>query len=321
MSRMKKLMAIAVISHWLFIWPSYAKDAPHIVVDIRPVAGLVAQVIKDIDMPEPVILLKNGVSVHDMNLRPSQARNLQSADIVFLIGAGLITGLERSAKTLAGIDKIVTLMDAPDAIRLGVRRSAVQHQHHHDSHHDEKGHGDHHEDEVKTAIDPHGWLDPENAAYWLSVIAENLSRIDPVNEAMYSKNAKQAQQHIRQLQTDIARLMQPAKGRTYLVAHDSLAYFDRRFEVGISAVLTDAFSEQITPGRLGDVLSFMAEHQVECIVTDPETTQAVEALFTSKQNSAHIRLDLFGYDYPVDDMLYQQMMLSIASNLANCGAS
>ena len=335
------LSAIAIMVQSVLFWPAHAQDSPRIVVDIRPLAGLVSQITKDVDMPAPEVLVKAGVSVHDMHLRPSQARSLQSADIVFLVGAGLITGIERSAQTLSRTDNILILMDQPKTVRHGIKTSAVHHHHHdhddhdghedhneheaHDDHNDHKAHKDHdghdeHDDSGET-IDPHGWLDPVNAHYWLAVIADRLSKIDPANADAYRTNANEAQQHISQLHADIAALIEPAKGQIYLVVHDSLAYFDARFDMGISAVLTDAFSEQITPGRLGDVITFMSDNQIDCVVTDPETAHAVEELFTNKQDIAHVRLDLFGYDYPIDNELYQKTLLSVARNLASCGAS
>jgi len=73
-------------------------------------------------------------------------------------------------------------------------------EHHHDAHseHDEHAHDEHHQDEHDeehddnhghdhSAGDPHVWLSPENAIAWLSVIAEELSELDPENTSKYQK--------------------------------------------------------------------------------------------------------------------------------------
>ena len=56
---------------------------PQVVTDIPAVGSLVAQVMGDLGAPE--VLLDQGANAHNYQLRPSQARALQSADLVFWI--------------------------------------------------------------------------------------------------------------------------------------------------------------------------------------------------------------------------------------------
>jgi zinc transport system substrate-binding protein len=56
-------------------------DEINVVVSIKPVHSLVAGVMQGVD--EPVLLVKGTGSEHSYSLRPSEARSLQNADVVF----------------------------------------------------------------------------------------------------------------------------------------------------------------------------------------------------------------------------------------------
>ena len=66
---------------------------------------------------------------------------------------------------------------------------------HHDLREDEEG-DDHDHDHAhgEDDLDPHGWLDPDNAALWLGVIAAELATLDAENAEMYMANAERAVQ-------------------------------------------------------------------------------------------------------------------------------
>ena len=73
-------------------------EAPRVVTDIPVTGSLVAQVMGDLGRPE--ILLPSGGNAHDYQLRPSQARSLQGADLVIWVGPGLAPWMARATKSL-----------------------------------------------------------------------------------------------------------------------------------------------------------------------------------------------------------------------------
>ncbi|MDC3294082.1 zinc ABC transporter substrate-binding protein, partial [Alphaproteobacteria bacterium] len=70
-----------------------------IVASIKPVHALVAGVMGDLGTPH--LLLAAPTSAHHFTLKPSQARALQNADIVFWIGPGMEQPLTKALATLA----------------------------------------------------------------------------------------------------------------------------------------------------------------------------------------------------------------------------
>ena len=66
--------------------PAFA-EVPKVVTDIAPVQGLVASVMGDLGTPD--LLIPASASPHSHALKPSEARALQQADLVFWIGEEL----------------------------------------------------------------------------------------------------------------------------------------------------------------------------------------------------------------------------------------
>jgi zinc transport system substrate-binding protein len=78
---------------------SLRAEIPRVLADTIPVHSLVAQVMGDLGTPD--LLLPPGVSVHDYQMRPSDAARLSSADVVVWTGAGLTSWLGDPVETLA----------------------------------------------------------------------------------------------------------------------------------------------------------------------------------------------------------------------------
>ncbi len=70
-----------------------------VVASIKPIHSLVALVMQDAGVP--VLLIEGVGSPHSYSLKPSQARELQAADIVFWIGPDLEAFLENSIENIA----------------------------------------------------------------------------------------------------------------------------------------------------------------------------------------------------------------------------
>ncbi|WP_296477915.1 zinc ABC transporter substrate-binding protein [Roseinatronobacter sp.] len=92
------------------------------------------------DIGSPEVLLDRGGDPHSFQLRPSQARSLADADLIFWVGEELTPWM---ARALAGIEAqgdVVTLIEAEG---LHLQDFALGHGHDHDDHghaHDDHGH-------------------------------------------------------------------------------------------------------------------------------------------------------------------------------------
>ena len=76
-----------------------ASAAPRVVASIKPVHSLVAGVMEGVGMPS--LLVKGGASPHSYAMKPSEARALRNADLIFWIGGALETFLPKTLKAHA----------------------------------------------------------------------------------------------------------------------------------------------------------------------------------------------------------------------------
>lgn len=149
------MLALGTVAH---------AEAPKVVTDIAPVHGLVAQVMEGVGSPDLVI--PPGASPHSYAMRPSEARALEQADIVFWVGPVLAPWLEEPIETLGAQAEHVTFSDVDGITLLEFRENAQfephDHDHGHDDAHDDHaqedaGHDDHGHEE--DAHDDHGHED------------------------------------------------------------------------------------------------------------------------------------------------------------------
>ena len=119
-------------------------EAPRVATDIAPVHSLVARVMGGLGTPD--LIISQGASPHEYNLRPSEAAALQDADLVFWIGEGLTPWMEGALETLADDAEVIELLEADGVSRLAFREGALFEAHEHGEGHDGHDEHDHEED-------------------------------------------------------------------------------------------------------------------------------------------------------------------------------
>lgn len=119
----------------------------NVVASIKPIHSLVAAVMEGVGEPE--LIIEGAGSPHTYALKPSQARDLENADVVFWLGHELEAFLEKPLEAIAGDAKSVELIDAHDLVKLEFREGGAFEKHAHDEEdgHDEHGHDEHKHEE------------------------------------------------------------------------------------------------------------------------------------------------------------------------------
>ncbi|MGB2494672.1 MAG: zinc ABC transporter substrate-binding protein [Candidatus Puniceispirillaceae bacterium] len=131
-----------------------AKADVKVVASIKPVHSLVSAVMQGVGTPD--LLVKGAGSPHTYSLKPSQAQQLQDADLVFWMSHDLEAFLENSIESIATKARSVPLMESHGLTKLNFREGGAFEDHGHDGHADEK-HDDHgHDDHADEKHDDHG---------------------------------------------------------------------------------------------------------------------------------------------------------------------
>ncbi len=313
----------------LLIWFSTANraltEAPKVVVDIAPVHSLVSMVMKGVG--EPTLIIPANASTHDYTLRPSAAKALQNADIIFWMGSSLTPWLDRATTTLMKDAQMIALLDTEDTIILEVRGELTfdadhgDHEEHedHDEHDEHKDHVSEHKDgHEHHGIDPHAWLSAKNASVWLSVIAAHLSEIDPKNKETYKTNAAVGQKNITDLATDISKTLSGVQGRSFIVYHDAFQYFENDFNFTAAGAISPSDAAPVSPARIAAIRSMIEKEGIDCILSEPQYSQG---LIQSVSSGTEVNLgiiDAIGAGITIGPDLYNTLMRNMAKTFADC---
>ena len=277
-----------------------------IVASIKPVHTLVAGVMGDLGTPH--LLLAAPTSAHHFTLKPSQARALQNADIVFWIGPGMEQPLTKALATLAADAQSVALDDSAGLVLFDFD----------DDGHDDHGTKDKHDGHGGHGINPHIWLDPFNAQIMLGVIADHLGKADPVNAKAYQANADAMRQTFAQLQIDIARQLAPFAESEFLVLHDAHIYFERRFGMRAHAAITTEPDVMPTAAKIKKLRHDLESHPIDCIFGEPFLGQKAVRLIAEGSDIRIGQLDPLGSQLPAGASLYADLLKSYAAAFKGC---
>lgn len=292
--------------------------SPVILTDIPVTHSLVTMVTGDADSVS--VLMKSGASPHDYALRPSEAASLQTADLLIWTSSQLTPWLARVLENSRTPIEHIQLMRSPNTITLNYRQSikfagSHDHEHAHDNHDATSSHSE------PNSIDPHGWLDPVNAIYWVGVISEHLSTMDPGNAQRYERNAKVAQDRIKTLITELDEQLSQVRELPFVVFHDSYHYFEDRFRLFAKGAI--ALGDAELPGirRMNELRNQLRSFNGACLFSEPQFNNRVAISLARDLNISTGILDPLGAALEQGPDLYFQLLQNLTQELSRCLSS
>ena len=304
------LIATAIFSSSL----AYASEGLSVVTSIKPIHSLVSAVMDGIGTPS--LIIEGAGSPHTYALKPSQAKALQDADLVFWVGPAIESFLEKPIKEVASSARIVTLSDAHGLIKIEFREGGNfdSHDDHakHDDHDDHAKHDDH------GQFDMHVWLDPENAKMIINAIEEALIEADPHNARIYQGNAANVKRDLDKLITEVDAEMSPVKGTSYVVFHDAYQYFEDRF--GMKPVGSITVSPETLPGakRVKELREKIKSLNASCVFSEPQFEPKLIATVIEGTSAGKGVLDPLGVSIKAGPEMYFTLIRNMSKSLKNC---
>jgi zinc transport system substrate-binding protein len=328
-SRTSRVLAAALVCTSALIGApagaAAAGGAPRVVASIPPLHSLVAGVMDGV--AKPVLLIPGGASPHGASLRPSQARALATADVVFWIGGGLEIVLEKPLAALAGAARTVAVSAQPGIARLPLRQGGAWVAHDGEAQDGEAHNGEVGADKAVGTRDrheppgdynPHVWLDPANARRIIEIAAAALSEADPGNAAAYAENGARLRRELEALDQELADMLAPVRSAPYVVLHDAYPYLERRY--GLNAVGAVSLNPEVPPGarRLVELRRRIAGLGAVCLFAEPQFRPALlESLIRDTGARAGV-LDPLGAALEPGARAYFRLMRGLARALAEC---
>ena len=347
MKKLKKLpLILSILSLMSFITPVNADVK--VVTSIKPIHSLASYLMDGVGKPD--LIVDGYASPHGFSMKPSHAKMLQNADIIFWVGEGMENFLEKPLSSIAKKAEKIELMEIKGLNVLKFRERNIfdehDHDHGHDDHakkeddhddhdHDKKekehGHDDHgHDDEHKEdghddhgheghahgEYDPHIWLDPMNAKVILSEMAEHLIENDQKNEAKYKENLKKAHNDLDKLTKKVKSELN--KDFKSIVFHDAYQYFEKRFGINILGAFT--VNTDVMPGaeQLAEIREIIEHDKVSCVFSEPQFNPDIIKAVAKDTNIATGVIDPLGATLNPGKNLYFDLIGNMSKSFKGC---
>ncbi|MBW9054717.1 zinc ABC transporter substrate-binding protein [Rhizobium mesosinicum] len=311
------------IPAFLFAGSLQAADAPLVVTSIKPVHSLVSAIMQGVGKPE--LIVDGAASPHTYNLKPSNARALQEAKVIFWVGPGLEAFLEKPLESLGSDAIVARLDDAPGLVKLPFREGGAFEAH---DDGDEHAEADHDQDDAEAdhvhdhgAFDTHLWLDPMNAKAMATEITTTLVAADPENALTYEANANALDDKLDALDKEIAATVSPVKDKPFIVFHDAYQYFEHRYHIRVAGSIT--VSPETIPGaeRVSEIHKKVGDLGATCVFAEPQFEPRLVNVVIEGTKAKSGVLDPEAATLPAGPDLYFTLMRGIADSMKSCLAS
>lgn len=280
-------MSKALALLWACLWTSAAWADVPVVASIKPLHALAAAVMEGAGSPE--VLVKGAGSAHIHSLKPSDAKLLSEAAVVFWIGPTFETFLVRPFGALGGKARVVALGDVPGTKRIGT--------------------------------DGHIWLDPTNAKVIASAMAETLAGADPANAARYRTNARELAARIDTLDAELIAKLASIKDKPFFVFHDAYQYFGEHYGLDVRGHVTTNPERPAGARHLQHLKAEIAALPGTCVFAEPQFEPKLIATLTVGTRARSGVLDPEGSGLAPGPQLYFNLMHELADGLVGCLAT
>ncbi len=342
MKNLKKIPFILSILSFLTIFTSANADLK-VVTSIKPIHSLASYLMEGVGKPS--LIVDGYASPHGFALKPSHAKMLQEADIIFWIGEDLENFLEKPLSSIAKKSEKIELMEAHGLNKLKFRERNIfdDHDDHghkkkddhddHDDHghkkkddHDDHGHDDDghkkkddhddHEGHHHGEYDPHIWLDPINAKIILNEMVEHLIENDAKNASTYKSNLEKALKDIDKLTMEV--MTELSQSTSSIVFHDAYQYFEKRFNINVLGAFT--VNTDVMPGaeQLSEIREIIEHDKVACVFSEPQFNPDIIKAVAKDMNIKTGVIDPLGATLNPGKDLYFDLIKNMSKSFKGC---
>ncbi len=275
---------------------------PKVVASIRPVHALVAAIMKDIGKPD--LIIDGPGTPHSYALKPSKARLLAKADLIFWIGPALETFLQKPVQTIGAKAQSIELASVNGLVMRNIRQI-----------------NDFKAANTDSQIDPHIWLDPQNAKAMAQNIAKALIIKDPANADKYQANLQNLLEKLDALTRKVQARLAPVKNRPFITYHDGYQYFEARFGLNSRGVLI--VNPEVKPGAryIQEINNRLEQAGKICLFTEPQFSRKFLETIAENSRAKIALLDPLGSNIAPGPELYILLVEAMAKAFTECFSS
>jgi zinc transport system substrate-binding protein len=280
---------------------------PKVVVTLKPIHSLVLGVMQGVGKPE--LLLSGFEDPHHFTLSPSQSQKIKQADLVIWMGPALEHFM---IKPLAVYQPHqMALLSTKDLMLRPQRGQGCAHTDNHPHLHDHHcAHGN------DALMDPHAWLDINNAILMVQAIATALVAQDPDHAALYQHNAVNLGKKLADLQEELHQASQTPL--VFLAFHDAYGYLEQPYGIKNQAAGLINSTGHLSLKAMTKIRALFKQGAIQCVVVEPQHPSEMAHKLAAEFNVPICKLDPLGLEIPASPGHYFTMMTQLITQLQEC---
>ncbi len=272
------------------------------------------------DLVQTTVLLPAGASPHTFEPRPSQVRELGSADIYMTIGVEYEKALLHRIESLHSDLEIAPVDHGIEKIAM-TKSCAHDHNHghnhgqdrrHNHGHNQDHKHHHHHEHEY-NGLDPHVWLAPDTAMLIAENIFQSLAGARPDKENYFRDNYLEFIEELKSLDQEIKTIFRDvAPESRFMVFHPAWGYFARAY--GLVQVPVEVEGREPKPADLKELIDTAVAEDIRIVFVSPQF---------SKRSAETIAKAINGQTAVIDPLAeeWDKNLIAVAQKIAQAAGS
>lgn len=257
------LLAAALILSGCAGAPKAKEQKLTVVASFYPVWVMTANVIQDVEGVELSLLAPPDTGcLHHYQLLPQDMKTLEGADVLVMNGAGMEHFLEGTLSSFPEL-KAVDTSSGLDLI----------------------------EEAQEGGVNPHVWLDVDNAMAQTRAIAAALKEAMPQQAAAFEANAQAYCQRLESVKEKMQTMLEPVKGQSMVTSHDAFAYLAQAFGLEVAAVIQQDEETDPSAAEIGRICNLMDRKGINTVFIEPDTTGSAPEAIAGETGAKLVTLD------------------------------
>lgn len=220
--------------------PQEGKNDILIITSFYPVYISTINITKDIPGVKVLNLTKPFTGcLHDYALTADDMKNMASANIFVINGAGMESFLDRIVSQMPDL-KIVDSSKDIEVIKHGKEDN------------------------------PHIWLSVSGLIKQVDNIEKGLSLYDPSHKELYRKNSDIYIEKLGKLKNDMTDGLKDIKDRNIITFHEAFPYFGKEFNLNIVAVIEREPGSEPNAKELAETIQIVKKQKVKALFVEPQ---------------------------------------------------
>ncbi len=183
---------------------------------------------------------ENSGCLHDYSLTTEDLKMLSGADVFIVSGLGMESFVSKAAEGIPSL----CILDCSEGID-----NIIEHD---------------------GQINPHYWMNIDNAVSQCRAISDKLCELDPQNAEVYRANTNIYVEKLEKLALEAWACVSSLSLRDMVVFHESFDYFAAQFGLDIVSVLSNHDGSAASPKKIADTVEFMREKNIRAVFTEEQ---------------------------------------------------